>query len=347
MVAGTRNSLNLGNNILDSVDAMNVRSSTAPSRSIVPSYVLERLESLMRVEDHVIRTVVFVGIEVNGTFTPLGTGFLVAFQEGELSAVYLVTADHVVNQISGEYVYVRINRVSGASEGCVTTRVDKRTILRHNDKRNDIAVFPFPYDTSAIDCMPVMMGKEQIKGYRANIWEPGLGDEVALVGLYTTHYGMMKNRPVVKIGNIAAMPEEPVRTDVGYVTAYLIEIRSIAGLSGSPIFLNVPHMRVKDGQIQTLSHAVYQPLGMLIGYHMVESREDQIKIPRESNFSQTSAENGISELNTGFGVAIPIERLNEILESDEVTKMRKDAVSNHHGKSGYIHALQQYKHKSW
>src|SRR3954453_18823905 len=140
---------------------MNVPSPTPPGRSIVPSYVLERLESLMRVEDNDIRTVVFVGVEFNGTFTPLGTGFLVAFKEGDLSAVYLVTANHVVDQISGEYVFVRVNRVSGAVEGCVTTRVDKRTILCHKDKRNDIAVFPFPYDTSIADRMPVMMGKKQ------------------------------------------------------------------------------------------------------------------------------------------------------------------------------------------
>jgi hypothetical protein len=60
-------------------------------------YVLERLEAQMRVEDRVLKNVAFVGIETNGSFTPLGTGFLVRVRINDaIGSSYLVTADHVV-----------------------------------------------------------------------------------------------------------------------------------------------------------------------------------------------------------------------------------------------------------
>ncbi len=38
------------------------------------------------------------------------------------------------------------------------------------------------------------------------------------------------------MGNIAMMPDEPVRTSIGMMESYLIEVRSIGGLSGAPRF---------------------------------------------------------------------------------------------------------------
>src|SRR5260370_40507944 len=64
----------------------------------------------------------------------------------------------------------------------------------------------------------------------------GLGEEVAIVGLFGSHYGKSRNIPIVRIGNIAAMLEEPVFTkEYGYIEAYLIEARSIGGFRGAAV----------------------------------------------------------------------------------------------------------------
>jgi hypothetical protein len=131
-----------------------------------------------------------------------------------------------------------------------------------------------------------------------------------------------------------------VKTGRGYVNAYLVEVRSIAGLSGSPVFLNVPHFRMKDGQMQTLTNPIYQPIGILVGYHIIESREDQITVPRDQNFVPAATEFvGMPELNTGFGVVIPIERLIDILEKDDEKARRKSAAATHFANAGYVQTV--------
>src|SRR4029077_15217810 len=67
-----------------------------------------------------------------------------------------------------------------------------------------------------------------------------LGDEVFFTGLFHPHCGEGKNIPIVRIGNVAALREEPVLNPDGRpADLYLAESRSIGGLSGSPVFMDV------------------------------------------------------------------------------------------------------------
>jgi hypothetical protein len=65
----------------------------------------------------------------------------------------------------------------------------------------------------------------------------GIGDAVFITGLFSHHPGKARNLRVIRVGNIAAMPDEPVKTQRGEMEAYLIEARSLGGLSGSPVFV--------------------------------------------------------------------------------------------------------------
>src|SRR5207245_893618 len=70
----------------------------------------------------------------------------------------------------------------------------------------------------------------------------GEGDEVFMIGLFTRLAGNERNIPVVRIGNVAMMPKErlPVAKIGDYrgpIDAYLMETRSFAGISGSPVFV--------------------------------------------------------------------------------------------------------------
>jgi len=65
----------------------------------------------------------------------------------------------------------------------------------------------------------------------------GAGDEVLSVGRFVDTSGAEQNRPVVRFGNVARMPELPVWDDEGAHDSYLVEMRSRTGYSGSPIFI--------------------------------------------------------------------------------------------------------------
>jgi hypothetical protein len=158
--------------------------------------------------------------------------------------------------------------------------------------------------------------------------------------LYTSHYGHARNAPVVRIGHLAALPEEKVMTDVGYVHAYLIECHSIAGLSGSPVYLTIPRMRMKDGKLQYAKEGFYLPLGILIGHHMIKSRESELAVPQfqqipEERERDDSDEMPLDERRTGFAVVLPINHIFDMFESEELKKLFGRAASEEMAKSGF------------
>jgi hypothetical protein len=68
----------------------------------------------------------------------------------------------------------------------------------------------------------------------------GIGSELLTMGLFGSREGMERNIPVIRTGIIAAMPGELIDDDTGHgpYRAYLAEILSMGGLSGSPVFFH-------------------------------------------------------------------------------------------------------------
>ena len=65
----------------------------------------------------------------------------------------------------------------------------------------------------------------------------GVGDEVFIAGLFTRAIGQARNLPIIRMGTVAMMPDEKILFHKKMIDAYLIESRSIGGLSGSPVFI--------------------------------------------------------------------------------------------------------------
>lgn len=274
----------------------------------------------MRLEDNLDKITVFIGIENHGVFTPLGSAFLVGVNQSSVGCFYLVTANHVVDSISGDTIAVRMNRKAG---GCVTMQHPKWLRHVHSDPATDIAVFPFGLQGDVLDHIGLDISSEWRDQQRREKWRPEVGDEVVAIGLYTSHYGQMRNVPVARIGHVSAMPGEPVRTGFGYAEAYLVEMRSIAGLSGSPVFVSAPEIRHENGQPQFRKTPMNVLIGVLVGYHLVETKEDQIVVPKfQSGAAVSAGTDAPDELHTGFTVVIPIERVAEILDSKPLGDLR-------------------------
>jgi hypothetical protein len=128
----------------------------------------------------------------------------------------------------------------------------------------------------------------------------GPGTVVSMIGLFRSHYGAERNTPVVRIGNIAAMPEEPVRTHYfGYIKAYLIEAMSIAGLSGSPVFAHANTANVLLERMETKK--MPQPLGLLglvHGHFDVDNLNEDVVADHIGDVSRG--------IHSGIGVSSPL-----------------------------------------
>jgi hypothetical protein len=76
----------------------------------------------------------------------------------------------------------------------------------------------------------------------------GIGDEVFFPGLFTYAPGHRRNIPILRHGNLAMLPDEPIQVDSGFAEVYLIEARSIGGISGSPVFVR-PTMSLDESTV--------------------------------------------------------------------------------------------------
>jgi hypothetical protein len=298
----------------------------------------EWIERTMRVEEKVLKSVVFVGNETPRGFIPNGTAVIGLVElDPNMGNTVLITAAHVLKQIPGETFSIRVNRRDGSAE---VRRINKKSAITFKDKAIDLAVVPDSLDPSIYDIAPFQVNSENWARAAQEFGEPSPGDEVCVVGLYTTHYGHARNAPVVRIGHIAALPNEKVMTDVGYVHAYLIECHSIAGLSGSPVYVTIPRIRIRDGEIQHYEDAYYLPLGILIGHHMIRSKEAELAVPQfqqqpEDRGEDESNEMPLDERRTGFAVVLPIQHVFQIFESDLMKKIFREAADDLKAKSGF------------
>lgn len=294
-------------------------------------------EDHLRVEDKVRKSVVFIGAETEHGFMPYGTGLLGIAISEDMGNSVVITAAHVVDSIPGDEVSIRINRIEGRAG---TLKVKKQLKISFKDKAVDLVVLLVTIDPTIYDIYVIPLRVLDWNNLVEKYGTPGEGDEICVVGLYTTHFGQMRNMPIVRIGHIAAMPEEKVMTDRGGVHGWLIEAHSIAGLSGSPVFWNVPPVRFVEGKPQHLeSGPVYLPIGILIGHHVIESKEDEIIVPQFQEPLETRTfdkEPGRSEeRRTGFAVVLPIHHIFSIFESDEMRKILKEGAELSRKKSGY------------
>jgi hypothetical protein len=309
--------------------------------SFRPAYVWQQLEKTVRVDDRVRKCTVFIGVERGGRFIPYGTGFIVGLTFDDVQFTFLVTAEHVLADIDGEDFAIRVNAHDGNARSVPQS---KKQLWRAKDEKTDVVLVSIVLEASIYDFLALPLNRAHWDERRKNIMEPAVGVEVAIAGLYTSHFGQLKNIPVVRIGHIAAMPEEKVLTHRGYVDGYLIEVNSIAGLSGSPVYLNVPPIRVVGGGLQFFSGLGLLPLGILTGYHVTSNKDDQFVVPKFQPLEGDKLpveEESKEERRTGFAVVVPFEVLLDWAESEQMQKLFKQSVEIIRAESGFKPASSQ------
>jgi hypothetical protein len=277
----------------------------------------------LRVSDYVLDCVGFVcETAIRDLSGPKGdaiaTGFLVKVRSlvRGYGYLYFVTAKHVATDLKDIDVHILINKRGGGTTELLPC--DPPTWYLHpSDPTTDIAVVPvIPNQSAEFNAIPMehMLTPEGVKELSV-----GIGDEVYSVGLFTEIDNTERNIPILRHGNISMMPTQQIQTGLGYADAYLIEARSIGGISGSPVFVrptgHLPFGVHPDGTPQTIMGVVdrTQLLGVVHGHWDVkESEINQFPVTHDRKRG----------VNYGIAIVIPAIKLIETLNRRELSETR-------------------------
>ncbi len=258
-----------------------------------------------------------------GRIIPQGTGFFVAVPSETSSdkfSSYLVTAKHILQDRSGQYlssVVIRLNAIDGGSELIEVPLGEVGKVFVHSDPDVDIACFGCLPDQKSFDlkCVPSDMISTKEIVEENQIVE---GDEVFFCGLFTSYIGQQKNQPIVRFGRVALMSDEKVEwkekgKPARSLDLYLLECQSFGGNSGSPVFFYLNPLR-KPG-VLAIGGRSFLLAGVMMGSFQIGSE-----------LETTEARQRIYSLqNAGIAAVTPAYKLHEILFSEELVGIRRDS----------------------
>lgn len=284
----------------------------------------------MRIPDELLKSVCFLCVELKGgkdagKFQLLGTGFFVGIQQEGWDFCYLFTARHILDEATraGHHtLFARVNKKNGQ-----VGTINLGTLNNwqyYPDFADDIAVLQFAPDIDEFDfgVIPVSMLLSFDDMLNRSI---GVGDDLFTVGLFTLHSGKNLNIPIVRTGIISAMPHEPLLDKSGReYFAYLAELRSIGGLSGSPVFVYLDYRRLYNPLLQEDKQWQLFLLGLVRG-HWDLKREFTDNADTLNNDVVAGYNKG-ENLNVGIAVVTPATAILAFLRNERLVKGREDFI---------------------
>jgi hypothetical protein len=149
----------------------------------------------------------------------------------------------------------------------------------------------------------------------------GVGDEVFMLGRFVSHQGKQRTQPLARFGSIAMMPGEYVRDARGFdVDAFLVEMRSLSGFSGSPVFVYLgPGTYRGNGTMMPFYSETIGLIGIDSGHKTIGAQV----IDRQSG---VETQLGI-DLNTGVAIVVPVWKIRDVLNDARFVAARGAAVA--------------------
>jgi hypothetical protein len=248
-----------------------------------------------------------------------GSGFLVGVQSKGLPQnfwfLYAVTNKHVI--------------IGGATTIRFTTRDGKTDVLEtderswvHHPSGDDLSICLVSFDPNLFKFHFIpranFLTREIIESLNV-----GPGDEVFVVGRFVNHEGKQQNRPTARFGFIGQMPYEPIVQDDGFEQeSFLVEVRSIGGYSGSPVFLYVmPVVPDTFAARKVQTYGIYGEWllgvewGMLLNWEPVRNELTKPVNPSNPRGMQVP-------INTGMMGVVPVWKLAEMLDNGPIANFR-------------------------
>ncbi len=254
---------------------------------------------------------------------PLGTAFFVLYPDSrggpDFGFMYLVTAKHVLRDSDGTFlkeIKLRIDLKKPENGNQlefiehIPVSDDGRTLhwFTDNDNAVDVAALPIlpSFDRYNYKAIPLKMFVDDELLKTQQVAE---GDSLYFIGLMAQYYGEKRNYPVVRRGTLALMTDEKIDTPTGMQRAFIAELASWPGNSGSPVFLSLGGMRQGSLKIGLDLHF----LGILSG-----SFQNRIK----ATVPDATTVIGGNELNTGISFIVPAAQVKRVLDSPAAQQER-------------------------
>jgi len=268
----------------------------------------------MRFPPDLLRMVVYLLTGPEDAKKVIGTGFFLAVpmprNGAPHRALYLVTAKHVADELGATF-WMQANLHEG---GTRLARGECTQWIYHPDKDDD----------NRIDVAALLVREHDLA---VNFFAPNpdfvvddpskfgisLGDEAVIIGHFGLLPGKVRNTPLARLGTVAMFPDDKVRVvypdkEIREVYAYLLEVHSLSGMSGCPVFVHQV-FTVTDGFGRPTANRVGEVrlLGLMTG-HWPVPEEDKKKLGASGH-----------ELNLGISLVAPGRHILE-------TIMRKEAL---------------------
>jgi len=264
---------------------------------------------LAKIPDEVRKCVAYLYYKTKENLEPMGTVFFVGYEmehseDNKLFYVpcftYAVTSRHVVEKIKTKGVngctYIAMNGQNGTK---ILRQMPSELWQFPLGHRSDVAIVELDITRGGNADHLCFPQREFVSHDELESWRIGPGDEVFISGLFTGRPGNRTNNvPIVRVGNIAALPAGIIRTTYSDFDAYLVEARSIGGLSGSPVFYSV------DLHGLRLQRSTYEPPNTGQGLHLlgyVQGHYDE--------------QDGGEKLNSGIVTVVPAVDILAALEN--------------------------------
>jgi hypothetical protein len=285
-------------------------------------------DGTMRVPEQQLKSVGYVcevvhrqGSEIFGD--PYATGFFVAVdcvrpEHKGKCMYYFVTARHVATDLEDREVYFSVNKKGGGTTKGEVKSPHPTWLTHPTDSNADVAVVQVALDPTIIDVSPIPIEHFGMPE-RLSKLNIGIGDEVHSIGLFSPNPGAESNTPIIRFGNLSMVSSEKVQTELGFTEMYLVEARSIGGMSGSPVFVR-PTFAQRVGRADGGSALCFSPgsgetlLGMAQGHWDI--REEEINKPSFTHDSKRG-------VNYGVALVVPAWKIYETLYQPELVSMRR------------------------
>jgi len=243
--------------------------------------------------------------------------------------MFLATARHVAEKLEGKDFALRANKKDGTL-AIIEGHADQKWWYHPTERRYvDAAVtifFPPNLRDLAIFWIDIGLFVDSQTVAACNL---GVGDEVFLAGLFTEVTETTRNIPIVRTGNLAMMPGEKIPFKDGrLIDAYLVESRSVGGLSGSPVFIRQTVMMqgVKPGvKINSPHHVAPYDLSVTMSglgqIFFLGSMIGHWDAPTGFHLPEHEA------VNMGVSPVVPAHKIQEIITQPELQEVMREMMN--------------------
>ncbi len=287
----------------------------------------------MRVPNEILSCVAYIYAtnQQGDSDNALGTAFFVSVPSESLSEkrhTYLVTAKHLLKSTGLSLQY---NSKGGKRDSVGLPNAQRW--YAHPDKGIDIVALLLDDDDKWLADVEYKGVPSANFAHRMDVdeYNPiGIGDDLLVTGLLVSHPGTERYIPIVRAGIISAMPGDPLNDrdeksgEEGppYI-AYLAELHSTGGLSGSPVFVVIGPVRMvqmgnddpwhQAGGVGTMSIGL---LGVIRGHWYTHG----------DSATAGALADPSGEVNRGIAKVTPIKFLEEILMDETKSLAKADRV---------------------